>query len=526
MTKQYMLYIYKVIKEHSDNDNPITISEIVNLLNDYPYELDIDRKTVSRAIDGLVLLDDFNICETFEDNSGNTVYRNGKELRQGVYYDITSEDITEEQLYFLIDCVLSAPHLTHADANETIQWLLKQAPKKFSKKYSSAKSEDYGYHTSERVTFTTIDAINNAAQNDCQIEFSYNDFDIRGRLAVKEEHVVVNPYYTVIRNGHYYLICSRDGENEFRHYRIDKISNVRTLVKNPRYPILAIKPDFDLNKYLQEHPYMFAGEVEPVRILIKRNCVSALYDYFGSEAFTVINDNDDDECIEVRIKTCVNGFYYWALQYGENIEVLEPQSLRDRIRNAVTGISNTYSVTDEDRYSKNISDINDQRFPHLSLFGIDLNGKTEHQNYTNITTLAIGDNNITDYSFVNNYTELIRLHVRGLECINHLNLNLPNLRDIRIFVPRGENGENVIPNLNFFSNCPNLMRISLSANVEDFSALYNLQELEMVELSERHLDRIDLTRFPAEAKVETTSYGAAIITFPTTIERHRSLRRR
>lgn len=52
--------------------------------------------------------------------------------------------------------------------------------------------------------------------------------------------------------------------------------------------------------------------------------------------------SEDDEKIEVIVSCNANAMFYWELQYRPYIDILEPQSLRNRISEAVKEMCDKY----------------------------------------------------------------------------------------------------------------------------------------------------------------------------------------
>ena len=84
---------------------------------------------------------------------------------------------------------------------------------------------------------------------------------------------------------------------------------------------------------------MFGGESVRVQFRAKRYIVGDILDWFGRDV--KFFDADEDE-ITASVSVNLDAMFYWALQYGEHIEVLEPAGLRDRIKAAVSSISEKY----------------------------------------------------------------------------------------------------------------------------------------------------------------------------------------
>ena len=85
---------------------------------------------------------------------------------------------------------------------------------------------------------------------------------------------------------------------------------------------------------------MFAGESIWTRFKAKNYIIDQIIDWFGLEPR--ITKIDENECmVDVRVNE--EAFFCWAMQYGLHIEVLEPLSMRERIKNAVKELNDKYS---------------------------------------------------------------------------------------------------------------------------------------------------------------------------------------
>ena len=85
---------------------------------------------------------------------------------------------------------------------------------------------------------------------------------------------------------------------------------------------------------------MFRGSSVTVRMLTNEGMMNELIDWLGKDLRIMRTDVSGQ--IEVRFNCNEESMFYWALQYGPYVEVLEPVSLRDRIKNAVREMSSKY----------------------------------------------------------------------------------------------------------------------------------------------------------------------------------------
>ena len=64
-----------------------------------------------------------------------------------------------------------------------------------------------------------------------------------------------------------------------------------------------------------------------------------ILDWFGRD---VKFSNDNGDTVDVCVKVNEQAMTFWALQYGQHIEILEPVELRDKVRQAVIEIAEKY----------------------------------------------------------------------------------------------------------------------------------------------------------------------------------------
>ena len=67
--------------------------------------------------------------------------------------------------------------------------------------------------------------------------------------------------------------------------------------------------------------------------------MDSLIDWFG-KTFKILKHQDGK--LEILLKCNESAIKYWALQYGDYVEILAPQSLRDSIAESVRGMYGLY----------------------------------------------------------------------------------------------------------------------------------------------------------------------------------------
>lgn len=85
---------------------------------------------------------------------------------------------------------------------------------------------------------------------------------------------------------------------------------------------------------------MFTDKPEKAVISAKKWMMDDIVDWFGKD---VKVSEIDDENIKVELIVSPTAMKFWALQYGENAEVLAPEHLRNEIRQSIEQICEKYS---------------------------------------------------------------------------------------------------------------------------------------------------------------------------------------
>ena len=80
---------------------------------------------------------------------------------------------------------------------------------------------------------------------------------------------------------------------------------------------------------------MFSGESIWVKFWAEKIIIDALVDWFGKD-FKILQKENDRILINVKVNETAMKF--WAMQYGEFVEIIFPESLRDEIRQTAKDI--------------------------------------------------------------------------------------------------------------------------------------------------------------------------------------------
>lgn len=309
--KLIILYILEILKHYSDAEHPLRQDDIIRFIR-ADYGMDCERKAIARNITSL------------REFGYDIPYENGYYLREREFED--------SELRLLIDGVLCSRHIPGEQGRQLIEKLSALSSQYFRKNLRHVCNISQMPHTPNKELFYTIDVLDDAIEQQKQVSFYYNKYGMDKKLHhVHEFKATVNPYQMVTANGRYYLIGNIQKFDNIVHWRLDFITEIEPLdtPAKPKEQVKGMEHGLDLPRHLAEHIYMFSGESVHVKMRVKAGIISDVIDWFGMDI--AITPENEDYCI-VQLNVNQNAMYYWALQYGEFVEVMEPEELKNWIK--------------------------------------------------------------------------------------------------------------------------------------------------------------------------------------------------
>lgn len=337
--KMIILNILDILKKYSDENHRLSAKQIGEYL-DREYSQKVDRRAIKRNLMNLI---DCGYELRFTESTRTA--RNGEEET------VTSDwyfvrEFADSELRLLIDSVLFSKTLPYNQSRALIEKLRGLSNSYFSAKIGNIRPLPENLPENKQV-FYTIGILDEAISSKKEVTFKYLDYGIdkkthfRCDVDGKPKKYTVSPYQMAATNGRYYLIAYRAAYGELSNFRIDRIDDIHML-ESPAMPLEKL-PEFehglDLPHLMAEHVYMFTGESVHVTFTAERRLVGDIMDWFGRD---VRINAADDNTIEVQVKVNETAMFYWALQYGMNIEVKSPQRLRNKVKKAIDEMAEKY----------------------------------------------------------------------------------------------------------------------------------------------------------------------------------------
>ncbi len=246
-------------------------------------------------------------------------------------------DFNDGELRLLIDSLLFSKHIPYSQCKEFIKKL-----EGLSNIYYSAKVKHIAAlsdsQTDNKQLFYTIDILDEAIRKQKQVSFAYCEYGTDKKLHKRKSNdgsireYIINPYQLAAKEGKYYLICNYDKYNDISNYRLDRITDIK-LLDTPAKPFEKLdgaeKRRLNLEKYMDEHIYIYSSEIIWAKFRIVKPMISDIIDMFGND---VKFSDETDTHVTVTARVNEMAMYQFAKNFSPDVIVLSPQSLADKIK--------------------------------------------------------------------------------------------------------------------------------------------------------------------------------------------------
>jgi predicted DNA-binding transcriptional regulator YafY len=316
--------IKQILEQYTDEKNELSIQDILNCIAEIYPNHNVKRDTVMKDIKYLQELG-FHIVES----------RKGT----AIHYQLINREFDIHELRLLVDAVISSRSLSARKTEQLVDKLKMLASQHEAKHLANdiyigktVKMENENIHH-------WISALHEAVANRYLVAFKYGKYNLNKKIVFNRDGDLyhIEPYELVWNNDYYYLIGRKPGEEQWRHYRVDRIYDL-TIDKQKTFNRLP----FDIGAYMDTLFHMYSGDVEEVILHVHNHLVNAYLDKFGTSlAINPINDN----YFEVRFKAAnSDGLLRWVLTWGSDAIVISPLSLKDRIRQEAMKMVSHYTL--------------------------------------------------------------------------------------------------------------------------------------------------------------------------------------
>lgn len=329
-TKKKLLLIMDYLMKYSDENNPVTTLEIIEMLD--KQGIKCERKSVYNDIK---ILSDYglDIITT-------------KQGRCGYYIGSREFELVEVRL--LVDAVQSASFITASKSKKLIKKIGNLCSEDQMRRMNTNIYVDNRVKRNNEKIFYTIDTIARAIEENKQIQCQYKKCRDTEKLPNANQIVktmIINPYATVWANNNYYLIGNNTKYQNITQLRIDRIKSVELIEKSKILPFNQIKEAEkyqDIADYTKHTFNMYSGETTDIEFHCSIDILEQILDKFGDDV-PLREDFNDSGCFYMHTQAQMSdGLVSWIMQFSNKLEVIRPEALKEQIKNKAMDILALY----------------------------------------------------------------------------------------------------------------------------------------------------------------------------------------
>jgi len=322
--KSSLLYVLNILKKYSDKKHMLTYSDIARKLRE-EYDSELERKTIARNVE--ILMD-----------NGYDIVKNGN---NGIY--LGARDFEDGELMFLTDAIYSSKSIPTKYAKDLVEKLSRSNSIYDRRRYRHLEKFDDNSRSDNKQLFYTIEQIEEAISNNKKIAFQYGAYSQDKKLKLRKDGKVykINPYYMVNNHGKYYLVCNYDKYEDISNYKIENIANIIILDEDIK-PIKSLpgQENFSIREYMREHIYMTSGESVMAKLKVNNeDRINDIVDWFGNDIYI----QNLKSGIFVNLRVNEDALVYWAMQYGDSVEIVSPVNTRNKIKLMLNSMLEKYN---------------------------------------------------------------------------------------------------------------------------------------------------------------------------------------
>lgn len=322
--KLKIMYLAKILLENTDANHDITLQEIIDKLA--AYDVTAERKS---------LYDDMAQLIHFGIKIEKTQY--GKTS----HYQVVNRDFELAELKLMVDSIASAKFITEKKSNELIKKI-----EQLASKHEASMLQRQVYVTGRVKAMNNdimdnVDAIHNAIAQNLKISFQYFQWNVKKEPQLRKggDRYMVSPWGLSWDNENYYLVAYDTEADMIKHYRVDKMLNIK--VETKRREGRDKFKELDMAAYSKKMFNMFDGEEQRVEILCENYLAGVMIDRFGKD---VRMQKVDDDHFRVVVKVAAsNHFIHWVMALGKGARITGPESLVAEIKEEINRLKEQYN---------------------------------------------------------------------------------------------------------------------------------------------------------------------------------------
>ncbi len=311
--KLKLYYLSRIMIEKTDDEHMITMAEIKEALE--AYNVTADRKSLYDDLEALRVL-------------GIDVV--GEKVGRNYYYHVGSKQFEIAELKLLVDAIQSSKFITEKKSNQLIKKLTGMASVYEADQLKRQVVVQGRVKTMNESIYYFVDDVHRAIAENKQIRFEYMKWNVEKQM---ERHRasdhIVSPWALTWADENYYLIAYDDEAGSIKHFRVDKLKNIRIL--DERRTGREQFKEFNLARYSMMSFGMFGGEPVKVKIAFENDMVGVFIDRFGKDI--TVRPSGKKGWSETNVDVALSDqFLGWIFALGPKVKILGPEEVVTRFQ--------------------------------------------------------------------------------------------------------------------------------------------------------------------------------------------------
>lgn len=311
--KGKLLALMRILWEQTDAGNGLTMAELIARLAEEG--IDAERKSIYTDIE---CLRSFGLAIEKRQADGKQTYH------------LVERIFSLAELKLLTDAVQSFKLLPEEESRALTNKLRSLTSHKEAMALSRQLVVTDRLHHRNREVYESVDRLQRAIAANQQVSFRYFDWNREKQQVLRHggARYVLSPWLLVWEEGNYYLAAYDSLRKALRHYRVDKMIDVRLtdLPREGKDAFEATRPE----AYGRGMFGMFGGKSELVTLRCANRCAGIILERFGQEV-TLFADGAEHFTVRVRVVPC-ELFYAWVIGFGEEMQLMAPDSAVQALR--------------------------------------------------------------------------------------------------------------------------------------------------------------------------------------------------
>lgn len=320
--KMKTLFLMQILLQRTDEKHMMSANELAAALQEYG--LKAERKSIYADIEALQAYG-LDIVQQKGSNPG---------------YYVASRNFELPELKLLVDAVQSSKFITTKKSAELIKKLENMASRFEAQQLQRDVFIYNRPKTDNETIYYTVDQIHNALHSNAKISYQYAEWTTKKELRLKKNGALylVSPWALTWDDENYYLIAYDEVADCIKHYRVDKIQNIKVLedARVGKEQFL----DFDLAAFAKKTFGMYGGYDETVTLLCHNSFVGVMLDRFGQNLPTV--PVDEEHFYAKPLVAVSPQFFGWLTGLGDMVKITGPDKVMEEYKEYLNRILENY----------------------------------------------------------------------------------------------------------------------------------------------------------------------------------------